>query len=206
MNELALGPDVIEKLLPHRRPFLMVDRVVGYARTPRPTLRACRNISANEPVFDGHFPGLHLWPGVHTIEGFGQTCNLLYCVMAVEDGYRAHGRSEADGLAALRNLELGYRLEPGFDEASARELLDNMRLQSAARAGMSAAVDVKLLRPVFAGDRLDYEVTLVRIMDDVARFDVHAEVRNALVAKGTMTSTTHIPIAWSRGDASQREK
>ena len=48
---LSLGPDVVTRLLPHRRPFLMVDSIEGYSRAPRPTLSAARMVSANEPVF-----------------------------------------------------------------------------------------------------------------------------------------------------------
>src|SRR5690606_29174491 len=67
-HRLELGPDVIERLIPHRRPLIMVDRVRGFELGERPTLWATRNVSANEPVFDGHFPGLHIWPGIYTQE------------------------------------------------------------------------------------------------------------------------------------------
>src|SRR5262249_30324140 len=79
-HNLSLGPDTIQRLPPHGRPFLMVDTVEGYERAPHPTLLAARHVSANEPVFEGHFPGLHLWPGVYTIEGLGQSANLLLVI------------------------------------------------------------------------------------------------------------------------------
>ena len=66
----------IERLIPHRRPLIMVDRVRGFELGERPTLWASRNISSNEPVFDGHFPGLHLWPGIYTQEGLGQSARF----------------------------------------------------------------------------------------------------------------------------------
>ena len=76
-TKLALGADVVQMLLPHRRPFLLVDAIDAIVLGPRPMLCAHKMVSANEPVFEGHFPGLSLWPGVYTIEGLGQTTNLL---------------------------------------------------------------------------------------------------------------------------------
>ena len=110
---LSLGPDVVTRLLPHRRPFLMVDSIEGYARGPRPTLRAARMVSANEPVFEGHFPGLHLWPGIYTIEGMGQTCNLLRIVLELQGAWEREGRDPEGVLAGLRNMDVGFHFQLG---------------------------------------------------------------------------------------------
>jgi 3-hydroxyacyl-[acyl-carrier-protein] dehydratase len=188
--ELGLGPDVIQRLIPHRRPFLMVDTVDAYEGGPRPTLVASRHVSANEPVFEGHFPGLHLWPGVHTIEGMGQSCNLLHIVDSLAHGWAESGDDPLELFAALRNLELGYKLAPGYrPEVSARlsSVLADPALPS--RMGMSAAVDVKLLAPVFAGQRIDYTVVQTHLVEAMIRFEVRAAVGGRLVAKGVMTST-----------------
>lgn len=192
--ELSLGPDVVQRLLPHRRPFLMVDRVESLERGDG-RLRASRAISSNEPVFEGHFPGLHLWPGVYTIEGMGQTTNLLLLLLELAKGWEDIGRDAESLFEGLRNLERGCRLEPGFRPADARTFeaaLAEALPTTASRMGMSAAVDVKLLAPVFAGDRLDYTCTLVRMLDDLVRFDVEAAVRGRLVARGVMTGKRDI--------------
>jgi 3-hydroxyacyl-[acyl-carrier-protein] dehydratase len=202
-RSLRLGPDVIERLIPHRRPFLMVDTVDAYEGGPRPTLRAARHVSANEPVFEGHFPGLHLWPGVYTIEGMGQTCNLLHVIASLEAGWDGglgaepplgeggeRGEDPEQLFAALQNLELGYKLAPGFRwEGSARLLAALADPDLPSRMGMSAAVDVKLLAPVFAGQRLDYQVTQTHLVEGMIRFEVRAEVEGRSVARGVMTST-----------------
>ena len=54
--------DEIRKYLPHRYPFLLVDRVVEVI--PGKSIVAYKNLSINEPYFDGHFPGKPIFPGV----------------------------------------------------------------------------------------------------------------------------------------------
>jgi 3-hydroxyacyl-[acyl-carrier-protein] dehydratase len=197
---LRLGPDVIERLIPHRRPFLMVDAVVGYQGGPRPTLRASRHVSANEPVFEGHFPGLHLWPGVYTIEGMGQSCNLLHVIASLEQGWAEGGEDPEDLFGALHNLELGYKLAPGYrPEGSARLLSVLADPDLPSRMGMSAAVDVKLLAPVFAGQRLDFVVAQTHLVEGMIRFEVRAEVEGRLVAKGVLTSTRGVRFPRAMG-------
>lgn len=183
---LELGPDVIHLLIPHRRPFLMVDRVRRYERGPSPTLWAERYVSANEGVFEGHYPGLHLWPGVYTIEGLGQTSLILQVLAFLERETEAQGRASDDVLAELRNLELGYRLHPGFKPTGSR-LLQDLR-ERRAPLGMSGAVEVKLLEPVFAGSLLEYRVVRQQVFEQrFVRFGVEARVEGKIVAKGTMT-------------------
>jgi 3-hydroxyacyl-[acyl-carrier-protein] dehydratase len=195
---LELGPDVVQRLLPHRRPFLMVDRVEAWEDGPTPTLWAARHVSSNEPVFEGHFPGLHLWPGVYTIEGLLQAGNLLHILHVARETTRAEGHEPDLVFDALRNLELGYRLQPGYQPALTERFarLLGEAPDPISRGGLAGAVDVKLLQPVFAGQRLDYRVTLSRVVDHLHRFDVEASVSGRTVAKGTLTSSRgglHLP-------------
>ncbi|EQD71687.1 beta-hydroxyacyl-(acyl-carrier-protein) dehydratase FabZ, partial [mine drainage metagenome] len=60
----------IRKLLPHRYPFLLVDRVIGLQ--PNASIHAYKNVSVNEPFFQGHFPGHPVMPGVLIIEALAQ--------------------------------------------------------------------------------------------------------------------------------------
>jgi 3-hydroxyacyl-[acyl-carrier-protein] dehydratase len=186
-EQLSLGAEVVQRLLPHRRPFLMVDRIESYARAPAPSLRSSRFISANEEIFAGHFPGLPLWPGVYTIEGMGQSCNLLEVVLSLQDALEARGRNAEDALAGLRMLEALTTLRPHPQAEALAPLVEALR-EPLRRMGMSAAVDVKLLAPVFAGQRLDYHVRRTLVMGDMRRFEVEAEVAGKLVAKGVMDS------------------
>ncbi len=65
----------IEKILPHRYPFLLVDRVTELV--PGERLVAYKNVSANEPFFQGHFPGNPVMPGVLIIEALAQAAAIL---------------------------------------------------------------------------------------------------------------------------------
>jgi UDP-3-O-[3-hydroxymyristoyl] N-acetylglucosamine deacetylase/3-hydroxyacyl-[acyl-carrier-protein] dehydratase len=65
----------IEKLLPHRYPVLLVDRILELA--PLERVVGIKNVTRNEPFFDGHFPGHPVMPGVLIIESMGQTGGVL---------------------------------------------------------------------------------------------------------------------------------
>src|SRR5574338_1023493 len=61
--------------LPHRYPFLLVDRAIEYV--PIKSIRGIKNVTINEPFFPGHFPGAPVFPGVLQIEAMAQTGALL---------------------------------------------------------------------------------------------------------------------------------
>ncbi len=67
----------IQRILPHRHPFLLIDRIVDIV--PRERIVALKNVTVNEPFFPGHFPGHPLMPGVLIVEAIAQTgaCLLL---------------------------------------------------------------------------------------------------------------------------------
>lgn len=63
------------KHLPHRYPFLLIDRVLEYA--PDESLVAIKNVTINEPFFQGHFPNRPVMPGVLVVEAMAQACGIL---------------------------------------------------------------------------------------------------------------------------------
>lgn len=72
----------IMNLLPHRYPFLMIDRVVDYTISPEhKTLKAIKNVTFNEPFFQGHFPGKPILPGVLILEAMAQATGVLAFTM-----------------------------------------------------------------------------------------------------------------------------
>ena len=87
MNETATKLDTADiaailKCLPHRYPFLMIDRVIGMVADERAI--GIKNVTINEPQFQGHFPGNPVFPGVLMIEGMAQTAGVL-CLHARRD-------------------------------------------------------------------------------------------------------------------------
>lgn len=77
-NGKTLDVEQIMSLLPHRFPFLMLDRVVDYdIEGEHKTLRAIKNVSYNEPYFQGHFPGRPVMPGVLILEAMAQATGVL---------------------------------------------------------------------------------------------------------------------------------
>ena len=65
----------IQKLIPHRYPFLLVDRVLDYV--PGKSIHAIKNVSVNEPAFQGHFPDFKIFPGVMILEAMAQASGVL---------------------------------------------------------------------------------------------------------------------------------
>ena len=67
--------DLIQRILPHRYPFLLVDKVVDIDSNKSAT--GIKNVTYNEPHFQGHFPGTPIMPGVTIIEAMAQTAAVL---------------------------------------------------------------------------------------------------------------------------------
>jgi 3-hydroxyacyl-[acyl-carrier-protein] dehydratase len=77
----------IRKYLPHRYPFLLVDRVVEL--NPGQSIVAYKNLSINEPFFDGHFPEQPVFPGVLLVEAMAQAAGIL--------GFKTMDKTPEDG-------------------------------------------------------------------------------------------------------------
>jgi 3-hydroxyacyl-[acyl-carrier-protein] dehydratase len=97
----------IRQYLPHRYPFLLVDRVLEL--TPGESIVAYKNLSINEPFFDGHFPQRPIFPGVLLVEAMAQAAGIL--------GFKTQGKTPADGstylLAGVDNLRFKRPCVPG---------------------------------------------------------------------------------------------
>ncbi len=91
----TLHIEEILELLPHRYPFLLVDRVLDFEEGR--FLRAVKNVSVNEPFFQGHFPGKPILPGVLILEAMAQATGIL--------AFKSVGKLEPRRAVLLR----GYR-------------------------------------------------------------------------------------------------
>ncbi|UDG80663.1 3-hydroxyacyl-[acyl-carrier-protein] dehydratase FabZ [Candidatus Hartigia pinicola] len=102
----TLNIEEILELLPHRSPFLLVDRVLDF--TEGKSLRAVKNISFNELFFQGHFPGKPVFPGVLILEAMAQATGIL--------AFKSAGKLEPDELyyfAAIDNARFKRPVLPG---------------------------------------------------------------------------------------------
>ena len=113
MNEAApsvnlpLDAEGIAGILPHRFPFLLVDRVVELA--PGKSIVAIKNVTLNEPFFQGHFPGHPVMPGVLIVEALAQTSGLLIGL----SGTRTNGDNAIFYLAKVDNARFLKPVVPG---------------------------------------------------------------------------------------------
>jgi 3-hydroxyacyl-[acyl-carrier-protein] dehydratase len=83
----AMDIHEILKFLPHRYPMLLIDRVTQFV--PNESIHGIKNVSMNEPFFQGHFPGYPVMPGVLVIEALAQLASIL--------AWRTAGRAPGDG-------------------------------------------------------------------------------------------------------------
>jgi 3-hydroxyacyl-[acyl-carrier-protein] dehydratase len=100
----------IIKKLPHRYPFLLVDRVVEFEKDVR--IKALKNVTINEPFFNGHFPNRPVMPGVLMLEALAQASALLSFSSEGEtsDGSRLYYFAGIDGARFKRVVEPGDQL------------------------------------------------------------------------------------------------
>ena len=133
--------DIVRRL-PHRYPFLLVDRVVELVDGVR--VVAVKSVSANEPFFQGHFPGRPLMPGVLVCEALVQAGGLLACCST--DGV-PEGRGVV--LVGLEHVRFRRRVVPGDQLRLEVELLHKhrplWRLKGLARVDGRVAAEAEFL-------------------------------------------------------------
>ncbi|WP_390618194.1 3-hydroxyacyl-ACP dehydratase FabZ [Maricurvus nonylphenolicus] len=97
----------IRKYLPHRYPFLLVDRVVELVENE--SIVAYKNVSINEDIFNGHFPQAPIFPGVMIVEAMAQASGIL--------GFKSQGKTPEDGslylFAGVDNVRFKRQVVPG---------------------------------------------------------------------------------------------
>lgn len=139
---VVFGIEQILDILPHRYPFLLVDRVVEME--PGRRIVAVKSVTVNEPFFQGHFPGRPVMPGVLVVEGMAQAAGLLLL----------HDRAERHDKLLLFT---------GIEKARFR-------------------------RPVLPGDRLRYEIEVLRLRERYSRLEGRAWVDGELAAEAVLSS------------------
>ena len=110
MTPMSMDIHQIIKKLPHRYPFLLVDRVLELEKDVR--IKALKNVTINEPFFNGHFPNRPVMPGVLMLEALAQASALLSFSSEGEesDGSRLYYFAGIDGARFKRVVEPGDQL------------------------------------------------------------------------------------------------
>jgi 3-hydroxyacyl-[acyl-carrier-protein] dehydratase len=110
VNPNASGAmDILEimRYLPHRYPFLLVDRIVEFVENK--SIRGIKNVTMNEPFFEGHFPGYPVMPAVLVIEALAQIASIL--------AWKMSGREPGDGalifFAGIDGARFRRQVRPG---------------------------------------------------------------------------------------------
>ena len=129
MTESQYDIASILSILPHRYPFLMVDRIVGL--DPWKSISAYKNVTFNEPHFQGHFPGQPVMPGVLIVESMGQAAAMFIAL-----SWKNAPEAVPDGVS-LPDLDGQVAFFAGFDRVKfRRQVIPGDRLD----------MEVKLLR------------------------------------------------------------
>ncbi len=125
---LPVDAERIASILPHRYPFLLVDRVIEF--TPGKDIVAIKNVTFNEPFFQGHFPGHPVMPGVLIVEALAQASGLLIGL----SGTHANKDDHIFYLAKVDNARFLKPVVPGDQlrlEVQLKRLLRGMGLFTA---------------------------------------------------------------------------
>jgi len=133
----------ILKQLPHRYPFLLVDRVLELEKGK--SIKALKNVSMNEPQFTGHFPHRPVFPGVLMLEAMAQTAALLAfdTVGVTPDDKTVYYFAGIDGARFKRPVEPGDQLV--MDVSLERMKAGIFKFKGVARVGDEVACEAELM-------------------------------------------------------------
>lgn len=140
----------IAELLPHRYPFLLIDRVLELEIGKR--VKALKNVTVNEPFFNGHFPGKPVMPGVLMIEALAQAAAVLAYTSKPKS---ADGKQQIVYLAGVDNARFKKIVVPGDQlilEVSVDRIVRNIgKFACRATVDGQLAVEATLIAALQAG-------------------------------------------------------
>lgn len=123
----------IQNILPHRYPFLLVDKVIEME--PGKKVVGIKNVTANEPFFQGHFPGYPVMPGVLIVEALAQTAGIAAAVLD-------EGKGKLGLFASIDGIKFKRQVVPGDTLKLEAEIL--MFKMGVVKAKVTASVEGKV--------------------------------------------------------------
>jgi len=145
-NPVVMDVEAIKALLPHRYPFLLVDRVAELV--PGERIVGVKNVTANEPFFQGHFPGYPVMPGVLIIEALAQA-GAVMMLKGMDDP-----ESKIPFFAGIDKARFRRQVVPG----------DQLRLELTVRR--QRGTSCKLAAKAFVGDELAAEAEIMAVVGE----------------------------------------
>ena len=141
MGEMTI--EEIKEYLPHRYPFLLIDRVVSFERDKR--IVALKNVTVNEPFFPGHFPHVAVMPGVLIVEAMAQAAAVLSLKSMghKNDGKWVYYFVGIDGARFKRPVTPGDQL--AIEVIAGQTRRGMAKFTAVARVGEAVAAEAELL-------------------------------------------------------------
>ncbi len=150
MSDTSLDPRGVLALLPHRYPFLLVDRVESWEANT--AIVATKNVTWNEPYFVGHFPGDPVMPGVLQVEALAQAAALLGMLSRPELAEQGGGVL----LMGLDKVRFRRKVVPGdvltLTAEVTRQRGEIWRIKGAATVGNERAAEAEIMATFAAPD------------------------------------------------------
>ena len=133
----------IKEYLPHRHPFLLIDRILSFEKDKR--IVALKNVSVNEPFFPGHFPHFAVMPGVLIVEAMAQAAAVLSLksIGHKNDGKWVYYFVGIDGARFKRPVTPGDQLTIEVDAGPTRRGM--AKFTAVAKVGTAVAAEAELL-------------------------------------------------------------
>ncbi len=180
MTKSFLNSEEIKKLLPHRYPFLLVDKVISL--TPDEEIIAIKNLTINEEVFSGHFPSEAIFPGVLSVEACAQAAGIL---CAYSNLLKINNLIESELSEKSQNKVFGFLNKddlPSLDSMMNNSSKDN---NSQAIFYLATIDETKFRKPMFPGASLFIKAKVLQKRNVMWKFSAEIWIDNEELAVQT---------------------
>ncbi len=159
-----------------RYPLLMVDKIIKFKAAPKTEIVGLKQVSMNEPYFQGHYPEFPIMPGVLINEVFGQLCAYS---SFLDDFVTFYQKQENQSLNKKDDLILALHSDKGI------EILKRIRNEF---GGFLASNNIKYRAAVYPGSTIEAKCKLQTVNNQFGHYDVTAYVDNQVVASGKLVN------------------